>query len=150
MQQQKVIPIRKFYKSLNRKYIEYVGICIDEPERIERMRARDNQRSLLAEQKITQPQARALCFEEGLLCPTYKNKVRDGCWFCPNQSTSALAEIKTEYPEYWHELELLSLEENTVTKGFKYGKTFQEVNEEIDRYLSRPIQLSIFDSIYSE
>ncbi len=50
-------------------------------------------------------------------------------------------------PDLWSELEELAKVEGTATRGFKYGKTFQEVNEEIDRYLARPIQLSIFDSI---
>lgn len=146
----KIAPIKEYIKGLERKCVVFEGIAADEPERITGMIEKRNHRSLLYEQGIEEPETFPICSSEGLLSPVYKRRKRQGCWFCPNQSLEEMADRRRERPDLWSELEELAKVEGTATRGFKYGKTFQEVNEEIDRYLSRPIQLSIFDSIYSE
>lgn len=46
---------------------------------------------------------------------------------------------------------MLSLEENTVSRYFKYGRTFAEVEKEVDEYIISlqfaAAQLSFFDLI---
>lgn len=152
MQQEKVKPIRRYIREnyIRKKipYEEIVGICADEPERIKRMLKRKNQRSILVEQKIKQSGAFAICRNHNLLCPTYDDqKNRDGCWFCPNQKIPELAELKTTCPDLWAELKTLSYEKNTIARGFKYGKTFAEIEAQVDYYIANPPfeQISIFD-----
>ena len=150
MQGEKVMPIKKFLKEQYTQrgvhYQEIAGICADEKERLERMYAR-GQRSLLAEQNYTQADTIALCKEYGLLAPGYTDGVtkRDGCWYCPNQNTRALAALKINHPELWGELQELGKVENTVARGFKYGKPFAQVEAEVDRYIENPppIQMSM-------
>lgn len=57
----------------------------------------------------------ALCGLEaqymGMLSPTYSNgKLRDGCWFCHNQSVSSLRDLRHDYPDLWAELMKLDLD----------------------------------------
>lgn len=155
LQEEKVKPIRKYIRENYRKrkipYSEIVGICADEPERIEGMKKRKNQRSLLVEQNITQAAALQLCKDNGLLSPTYNSgkKKRDGCWFCPNQNIESLAALKTSRPDLWGELKQLSKVKNTVARGFKYGETFEEIEQQVDYIIANPPaeQLSLFDFI---
>lgn len=58
-----------------------------------------------------------------------------------------LAELKTNRPELYHELEILSKVENTVARGFKYGMPFAEIDRKVNEYIAGPQykQLSIFD-----
>lgn len=122
------------------------GICADEPERIERMVKR-GQRSLLSENGFTQDDARRICEEYGLLSPIYRKHRRDGCWFCPNASIKHYSRLKTERPELYSELEKMSKDKNLASYGFKYGKTFQEVDEMVDEYLKKPKQMDLFGNI---
>lgn len=154
MQEEKVAPIRRYirenYRNKKIPYEEIVGICADEPERIERMKKRKNQRSFLVEQGIKQADALLMCKENNLLSPTYSGKrKRDGCWFCPNQHIEELAELKTTRPDLWAELKLLSKVKNTVSRGFKYGVTFDKIEAQVNYYISNPPaeQLSLFDFI---
>lgn len=123
-----------------------IGICSDEPERIERMVKR-GQRSLLSENGFTQEDARRICEEYGLLSPIYRKHGRDGCLFCPNASIKQYARLKTERPDLYGELEKMSKDKNLVSYGFKYGKTFQEVDEMVDEYLKKPKQMDLFGNI---
>lgn len=149
MQQEKVKPIKQYLRPLKKQYevIEYVGICSDELERLERVHNRKNQFSLLEQKNKTQADAKRICSDYGLLSPTYESgKKRGGCWFCPNQHISELAELKQTEPDKWHELKLLSKVENTVASGFRYGETFDEIEAQVDYYIENPPaeQLSFF------
>lgn len=136
-------------KQIDREHkgcMHIVGICSDEPERIERMVKR-GQRSLLVENGLTQKDARRICEEYGLLSPIYRKHGRDGCWFCPNASIKQYARLKTERPDLYVELEKMSKDKNLASYGFKYGKTFQEVDEMVDEYLKKPKQMDLFGNI---
>lgn len=71
-----------------------------------------------------------------LLSPVYDFSSRGGCWFCPSASIKEYAHTKSEHPELWEELRKLSLTENLVSYGFKYGKTFEEVDRKVEAYLN--------------
>lgn len=152
IQRLKEEPITQFLKPLRKEFevIEYVGICADEPERLERVHKNKNQESILEKNGITQALAKEKCRKRGLLSPAYSSgRKRGGCWFCPNQSIAELAELKKNEPEKYAALEELSKVENTIARGFKYGKTFEQVNAEVDAYIATPHyeQLTLFDYI---
>lgn len=146
MNREKVNPIKKFLKSLKVDYEQYVGIAIDEPVRLERAHAK-KQISLLEEFNIKENDTYKILKPYDLISPTYSFADRGGCWFCPNQKIEELAYLKTHHPELWAELEMFSVAENKVTEGFKYGKTFEQISSEVDKYINSPKQLTLFDYI---
>ena len=130
----KVVPMHNYYKQLDlagTDYTQYIGIAVDEPERLKRL-AGTNKVSLLQHFGFTEQMAYDLCKEYGLLSPIYNFSRRGGCWFCPNQGYSELAYVKTEHPELWEELRTLDMEENVVSLGFRYGKTLSQVETLIE------------------
>ncbi|UPW41135.1 hypothetical protein [Sigmofec virus UA08Rod_5397] len=135
-------------KQIKKRYsdcIDFQGIAVDERERLNHLHKRTNAISLLEKYNMTEEQAKELCKKYGLLSPLYSSAfTRDGCWFCPNKRIAEKAYIKQNYPELWEELRKLSLEDNLVTDCFSYGKTFAEVDEQVDKYIHRPIQCSFF------
>lgn len=71
---------------------------------------------------------------------------RGGCWFCPNSKISQYADIKEKHLDLWNELKILSQTKNLASNGFKYGKTFEEVDKEIDNYIfNKKMLISLFD-----
>jgi 3'-phosphoadenosine 5'-phosphosulfate sulfotransferase (PAPS reductase)/FAD synthetase len=149
----KMRPIHQFKKAnCNKNTIEYVGIAIDEPERLDNMRSRNvNAISLLEKYNYTEKMANDLCAENNLLSPIYARKVhrRQGCWFCPNRSIKQFAELYINEPEKWQLLVSLLKTDNLSSKGFKYGKTVQEVEELIKAELElqefKKRQIRMFD-----
>jgi len=150
IQRLKEEPVTQYLKELRKQYdvFEYVGICADEKDRLKRVHKNKRQESLLEKYGIAQTATKEKCKARGLLSPTYSNgRKRGGCWFCPNQSIEELAELKKNEPEKYAALEELSKVENTIARGFKYGKTFAQVNAEVDAYIANPppVQLTLFD-----
>ena len=68
----KIAPIRKYLNKLKKEYdvVQYVGIAIDEPKRLERLRG-TNKVSLLEKYGYTEQEARNKCEDYGLLSPIY-------------------------------------------------------------------------------
>lgn len=126
----KVQPIRDFYKEIKEPVTQYIGIAIDEPKRLERLR-NTNKVSLLEKYSYTEEMAFELCKEYGLVSPLYNYSLRGGCWFCPNARKEELAEFKFNYPELWGKLENLD-RTNLVTPKFNRKYTFEELNERLD------------------
>ena len=122
---------------------EFIGIAYDEPKRHGQLNER--KRSLLCEYGVLEYQTYDIIRPYGLVSPIYTHTRRGGCWFCPNQSYEQLAWLKQNYPEYWEMLRELSLAENTLARGFKWGIPFDEVDRKVDNYLNIPKQLSLFD-----
>lgn len=135
----KVRPIKEFFKNAG-NIEQIIGIAIDEPERLARLKP--NMRSLLSESCIKEEKTYSICKSYNLLSPNYETCCRGGCWFCPNCSIRVFAQFKKEFPELWLELETLSKDKELVSYGFKYGRTFDSVNREIDLMNN---QISIFD-----
>lgn len=138
----KMRPLRKFFKSIG-KCETIVGIAADEPKRYNKKTMQEaGKRSILFELGITESMTYDICRKYNLLSPIYESVSRGGCWFCPNQAIAEFAALKKEYPELWAELKLLSQDKEIVSQGFKYGKTFQEVEKEVDLINN---QMTIFD-----
>lgn len=140
----KMRPLRKFYKEQG-NIEKVVGIAVDEPERLERLK--ENDFSVLAQYGITESMTYDICKKYNLLSPTYLDKTRGGCWFCPNQPIKEFALLKKEYPYLWEELRKFSKCENICSKCFKYNMTFEEVEKQVDRINN---QLTLFDFMESD
>jgi 3'-phosphoadenosine 5'-phosphosulfate sulfotransferase (PAPS reductase)/FAD synthetase len=131
----KIAPIKSYIAKLKKKYnvIEYIGITADEPQRFSCLN--ENKISLLKIYGITQKESRNICEKKELLSPVYKYRTRQGCWFCPNARIREMARIKKTYANYWEELANLAKVHNTISNYFKYNLTFNEIEDQINRYL---------------
>ena len=129
----KIKPIHDYYKSYREDYdiVQYVGIAADESKRLARLKK--NQISLLNKYGYTEKMAYRMCEKAGLLSPIYENGTRGGCWFCMNAKLPQYIKIRRNHLEMWEDLRALSLTPNLCSYGFKYGKTLQEVEKEMDR-----------------
>lgn len=141
----KLKPLNDYYKNIQEDITQYVGICIDEPKRLESLRKQNNRISLLEKHGFTEEMAMEKCKEYGLLSPCYELSKRGGCWFCPNAKLKEHMEIKTLYPDVWQQFMDLELDCNIAHDKFNpFGKTLHEIDEEIS---FANAQMSIFDFI---
>ncbi|MGO5061853.1 ATP-binding protein [Lawsonibacter sp. LCP25S3_F5] len=140
----KLKPIHDYYKRAGLKpseYTQYVGIAIDEPDRLERLRG-TNKVSLLEVYGYTEEMALELCREYGLLSPVYQFTTRGGCWFCQNQRISEMAHLKEHRPDLWAELLRLDEVPGRVTEPFA-----QEKNDARSVYQGTGLGMSIVKSL---
>lgn len=127
----KLAPIRSYLSRLRRNYevVQYVGIAVDEPLRLARL-VGTNKVSLLHKYGYTEDMAKNKCIEYSLLSPLYAISSRGGCFFCFNANIERYVHIRNNYPAYWQGLTFLYHESNSFY--FKYNKTLQEVEREMD------------------
>lgn len=125
------------------EFTRILGIAADETERLISLHKQKDCWSILERENITEAMAFEICRKYNLLSPFYTSgRKRQGCWFCPNASICEMAEFARDYPEYWDELRELAKDEETVSKFFKYDRTFASVDFEINIINN---QLSFFD-----
>lgn len=125
------------------EFIKILGIAYDETERLEALHKQNNAWSILEQEKIIEAQTYDICRPYNLLSPFYTSgRDRQGCWFCPNASIEEMADFAKRYPRYWNELRILAQDKDTVSPNFKYNRTFESVDREIELINN---QLSIFD-----
>lgn len=74
----KIWQIKKFWKEIKEPFVQYIGIAIDEPERMERVINTENQTSLLQKYGYTEQMAYELCKKYNLLSPIYDFAKRGG------------------------------------------------------------------------
>lgn len=118
----KIRPIRAFNKE-HPDAIYYVGIAVDEPERLERARGK-GQVSLLAKYGYTEQMALELCKEYGLLSPSYDHSKRGGCWFCPNARKSGVRFLYDNHRDLFDHVLALEQDPNTVQSVWMdHGRT---------------------------
>ena len=127
----KINAIRRYNKSLDADIVSYIGIATDEPKRLARLDG-VTKISLLAKYGYTEQMAMDKCREYGLVSPLYEYAYRGGCWFCPNAKLSFFSEFRSKHPALWGDLRDLSYKPNLCSYGFKYGKTLQQVEKEMD------------------
>lgn len=80
--------------------IHYLGIAVDEPERIAR-HTKDGFMLPLVEIGWDEAYCRQWCEENDLLSPIYTTATRGGCWFCHNQGVNQLRLLRKNYPDLW-------------------------------------------------
>ena len=81
--------------------IQYLGIAADEPDRIAKHINRPNVMLPLVVLGWEEDLCGLWCKYSDLLAPTYTSSTRDGCWFCHNQRTDQLRNLRHEHPELW-------------------------------------------------
>ena len=141
----KVAPIKTFYKNIKEPIIQYIGIAIDEPKRLDRLK-NTNKISLLAKYGYTEKMAFDLCNEYGLISPVYNISSRQGCWFCPNARERESIYIKENHPYLWQQLRNLSKEQNLVTAKFNKTETFEELDKKLQIKIdNEKLQLKLFN-----
>lgn len=100
-------------KYVGKNAIQYVGIAIDEPKRLEKLKG-TNKKSPLAEFGFTEKMALEYCNSKGYYW--YENGInlyrildRVSCWCCRNKNLKELRNYKFYLPNYYNKL--LELEE---------------------------------------
>ncbi len=140
----KVSPIKKFLKSYGEEFIQYIGIAIDEPVRLDRVEEAENQTSLLEKYGYTEKMAKELCEKYGLLSPVYNFAPRGGCWFCPNCKDYELRYLRDNHRELWDRL--LELEEIPNLIGNKWNILTQTgIHDKEEQFMWEDRQVNIFD-----
>lgn len=120
-----VDPIHNFLKKVG-ECQQIIGIAADEQGRL-----KVNQKSVLIECGVCEAATFDICRKYDLLSPTYDNEDRGGCWFCPNSSIEDFARLAKEHPELWAELEKLSHDKDICSQSFKYGRSFESVDRQV-------------------
>lgn len=137
----KLRTMNKYINSLEKNYIQYVGIAADEKHRLNNMQFQDKHKvSLLSKYEYTEKMAYELCKRHNLLSPIYTMSKRNGCWFCPNRSNKDMAQFKKHHPELWNELLVLETEPNKVSPYFRYNETLTEIDKRIS-WMNRQMEL---------
>lgn len=139
----KIPPIREYWKNKKEDVTQYVGIAIDEKERLERVVSSKNQVSLLQKYKFTEEMAKQKCIQYGLLSPIYEFTKRNGCWFCPNSSKEELRLIRENYPELWNRL--LEMSKLEIANPYFDSLDKTTVQDYEDIFAFEDAQMTIFD-----
>lgn len=138
----KIAPIHRYYKTFSSyDVVQYVGIACDEPTRLKRLDG-SNKISLLCKYGYSEKDAMNKCKEYNLVSPLYSMGYRGGCWFCFNANLDRYIHIRKNYPMLWESIRDLYHETKTIY--FKYNKTLQQVEKEMDAHeLNQKIQLKL-------
>ena len=102
----KLKPIKDWEKAnIKNNSIQYVGIALDEPKRLESLYKQPNTFSLLDKYGYTEKDAYRLCEKYDMVSPQYTlpGVTRDGCWFCPNAKLCEHRMIYEKMPNIWNE-----------------------------------------------
>ncbi len=112
--------------------VHYVGIALDEPERLERLEA--PKCSPLAEAGMTEADCLAFCYERGFFWEENGVRLYDildrvSCWCCKNKNRKELKNIYQFLPQYWEKLKGLQAQipmpmKPYSRKGVPYGNVF--------------------------
>ena len=114
----------------NKNTVRYLGIALDEPERVERHINKENIVLPLVLGNIEEWECRDWCEENDLLSPIYTTATRGGCWFCHNQGIDQLRLLRKNYPEYWNILLQWDLE-SLITFSAN-GKTVHDYDKRFE------------------
>lgn len=134
----KLRPMRQFLKG--KSVVQYVGIAIDEPQRLEALHKQKGRISLLEKYGYTEKMAMEKCREYGLVSPLYETSNRGGCWFCPKQPIKQLALCRQNHLDLWQELIALDNSvpyEDRVSPSFKFNDTLAETIAKMDRWIEK-------------
>lgn len=133
----KMRAIRAWEKSWTEPVTQYVGIAIDEPKRLARLK--EGRISLLAKYGYTEEMAADLVKSHGLYSPIYEFSKRNGCWFCPNATKAELLNIYRNHKDLWNDLLAMQDTPNLVYPYWARGKTLYDIQDWLE---NEPEQLS--------
>lgn len=138
----KVGPIKEYLRKQDDEIQQFIGIAADEPKRLARLKA--GERSLLAENNLTEMDARIICERYELLAPTYSIVSRGGCWFCPNAKVPHYAYMKSNYPELYNEF--IGLANSLLaTRKFAYNITIDELDKMVNKFIDNQERQGTFN-----
>lgn len=140
----KVQPIKKFFKTYDSEFTQYIGIAIDEPVRLDRVAESKNQVSLLQKYRYKEQMAYELCQKYDLLSPTYLYANRGGCWFCPNAREGQLRHLRQFHRDLWDKL--LELENQTDLIGYMWNTlTKTRIHDWEEKFFWEERQMNLSD-----
>lgn len=140
----KMLQIREFLKKINPEVVQYIGIAIDEPVRLERIADVGNKVSLLQKYGYTEQMAYDLCKKYDLLSPIYDFAPRGGCWFCPNARDRELRHLRNCHRDLWDKL--LALEDESDLIGNIWNiLTKTSIHDKEKQFYWEDQQMTIFD-----
>lgn len=140
----KMKPIRDFWRSVDHEFVQYVGIAVDEPERLERIIKTEDHISLLQKYGYTEQMASDLCKSYDLLSPIYEFAPRSGCWFCPNAGDRELRHLRSRHSDLWGKL--LELEDTPDIVNEKWNRFTQtSIHEKEEQFFWEDRQATIYD-----
>ena len=144
----KIKPIKDYLKRLHEEGVEvvqFLGIAIDEPERLARLDG-TNKISILAQYGYTEQMAFDLAAKYNLLSPIYDFAPRGGCWFCPNARYCELKHLRTNHRTLWNILLNLEKEDNLVGDVWN-TRNRQSIHQKEEMFQWEERQITIFDFI---
>lgn len=127
----KISAIKNHYKEIygDEEVYEYVGIAVDEPNRIN-----ENEHKIypLVDWNMTEKDCLQYCYDNGYNwdengVELYSVLDRVSCWCCQNKNLKELKNIYLYLPEYWQRLRGLQSRIDTPMKG--EGKSVFELEE---------------------
>lgn len=144
----KIKPIQDYLKKLKADGIEvvqFIGIAVDEPERLERLDGK-NKISILAKYGYTEQMAFDLAAKYNLLSPIYGFSPRGGCWFCPNARYCELKHLRNNHKNLWNILLDLENEKDIVGDVWNTRQR-RSIHQWDEAFQWEERQMSIFDFI---
>lgn len=118
--------------------VEYVGIAVDEPKRLEKER-KGNKQFPLAEWQMTEKDCLKYCYDKGYNwnedgVELYSILDRVSCWCCANKNLKELKNYYLYLPKYWEKLKELQKRTDRPFKNNKYTifdleKKFKEIDK---------------------
>lgn len=147
----KLKPIKNFYSGINvSDIVQYIGIAIDEPERLARIRISDVPKiSLLEKYGYIEQMAFDLCKRYDLLSPIYDFAPRGGCWFCPNARKGELRYLYNNHRDLFDKLVELEKEPNLI--GYCWNTlTKTKITDIGKNFRLQDCQMTVFDWLKEE
>lgn len=126
--------IRKYYKTINKEIVEYVGIAADEVERVKRA-LNKGQVLPLVEEGFTEQDALDFCRRKGYNwlegnIDLYDIMDRVSCWCCKNNNLKELRNIYHYLPEYWNKLKEMQDKTHLPYKNYtKMNKAYGTIED---------------------
>lgn len=142
----KLKAVNDFYSNMGKRgVIQYIGIAVDETDRLARIRISDVPKiSLLEKYEYTEQMAFDLCKKYDLLSPIYDFAPRGGCWFCPNARDEELKHLRNNYPDLWKKLLDLENEPNLVGNIWN-TLTKTSIHRKEEQFMWEDRQTTIYD-----
>lgn len=109
--------------------VQYLGIAVDEPERIKRHSVQGKMLPLV-DIGWDEAYCRQWCEENDLLSPIYTTATRGGCWFCHNQGVDQLRFLRKNYPDLWQLL--LKWDKDSPTTFKSDGHTIHDFEKRFE------------------
>ena len=122
------------YKSQNPNVQMYVGIAVDEVQRLKNLQERGGE-SLLANFEYTEQMAKELCEQYGMLSPIYNFVKREGCWFCPAQNKKQIVACFKRHPDLWEKYKQLYYDnkDRLIRTNINWNLTMEDLIEDLER-----------------